>query len=281
MAKGIIVKIKENLKSGINIKNIITDEEENILFNYIKELNQTKSFIKITLETGLSREYLRRLMRKYDYTIVNKQNVLRCRKNLFNSISTEEDAYWLGFLYADGYISDQGNLELSLNPVDYTHLLKFADYAGFNREKVIKNQKVGNYCRSRISFKVGDKIKNNLFSMGLIPRKSLVLTYPEWIREDLQKHFIRGYFDGDGCLSMRKPRTKNNIKLETTVSILGTKEFLEGINNRNQNNLKNIRKVNNIFVLSLSCNEAKKFLRYIYEDSTISLDRKYIKYKQI
>ena len=277
--KTLLQKIKNELAVGINIKNIISLEEEDLLCEYLVELNIEYSFTKISVDTGLSREYMRRILKKRGYKAVNKQNILRCRKNLFSSVETEEDAYWLGFIFADGYISDQGALEISLKYTDYNHLLKFADYAGFDKTKVVKKQKTTNgYYRTRIGFKVSKDIKENLSKLGIVPRKSLTAIYPT-LRSDLHKHFIRGYVDGDGCISIRKPRTKNNIVREVTLSILGTKDFLLGINTSLNVPLKNIRKRKNIHILTFSCREARNILYTLYENSTISLDRKYNIYK--
>lgn len=277
-AEQIIDKIKTKLDVGVNIKNIISFQEELKLTEYIIELNKELSFTKISEKTGLSREFMRRITKKYGYTTVNKQNVLRCRPDLFESISTEEDAYWLGFIFADGYISDKGFLEISLKSTDYEHLIKFADYCNFDRDKVIKKQAVGEYYRCRIGFKVKKEIKERLNSLGVVPRKSLILRYPE-IPEHLSKHFIRGYFDGDGCINVRKPRTLNNTLREVAVSILGTKEFLDEVNKRTNSPLKKITRRDNIHTLRLSCREARKFLKLIYEDSKIHLNRKYEKYQ--
>lgn len=274
----IIDKIKSKLNVGINIKNLISPQEEVILFEYIVELNKNLSFVKISEKTGLSREFMRRITRKYGYETVNKQNVLRCRPDLFETISTEDDAYWLGFIFADGCISDTGFLEISLKSSDYKHLLKFADYCKFDKNKVVRRQPVGKYYRCRIGFKVKEEIQERLNSLGVVPRKSLTAEYPK-IPEKLSYHFIRGYFDGDGCIYLRKPRTANNVLREISVNILGTKNLLTKINKRTGSSLKKIHKRKNIYELRLFCREARKFLKLIYEDSTIHLNRKYEKYQ--
>lgn len=63
---------------------------------------------------------------------------------------------------------------------------------------------------------------------GCTPKKSLVLQFPkESIFKDksLIRHFIRGYFDGDGCFTRHICHTI----VSPVVSILGTKEFLDKI----------------------------------------------------
>ena len=58
--------------------------------------------------------------------IINRQNLVKFNENVFDSVDTEEKAYWLGFIFADGYISSRDySFELSLSSVDTEHLVKF------------------------------------------------------------------------------------------------------------------------------------------------------------
>ena len=67
-------------------------------------------------------------------------------KDFFNKIDTEEKAYWLGFLYADGCIVTRSkckkvtpmSLELVLSSIDINHLYKFLNSLESNIE--IKNK---------------------------------------------------------------------------------------------------------------------------------------------
>jgi hypothetical protein len=273
----ILLEKKKNFNRSTNYANIFTDEElKSIFYFLLKENENGKSFLQIQKEFGITRESIRNFCKKINYKIKNFQNMLRCREDLFLEIKTEEDAYWLGFIYADGYISDDGKFELSLNYRDYEHLLKFAAYSNFCIDKVIKKQKVGEkYYRCRISFAT-QHLKERFFSLGIIPRKSLVLTYPMFLDESLHRHFIRGYFDGDG--SMYKSKSKKDI----SVSLLGTKDFLYILNKHIPGlDIKNIRQRNNIFTLSFHSKQAFSFLDFIYNNSTIYLQRKYDKFKEI
>jgi len=69
---------------------------------------------------------------------------------------------------------------------------------------------------------------NTLNDLGCTPRKSLTLKFPDiniFKSKDLIRHFIRGYFDGDGCFSYHKSKTK----ITPVVGFIGTKEMLESI----------------------------------------------------
>ena len=118
---------------------------------------------------------------------------------------------------------------------------------------------------------------NTLNNLGCTPRKSLILKFPQkeiFQDKSLIRHFIRGYFDGDGCLSYIK-----SIKTFSPVcEFLGTKEFLESLKNYCfilEN--KNIHRKSNENVYGITCshNEASKLLHYLYDNSNIYLQRKY------
>lgn len=274
-----LIEKKATFSKGTNFHCIFSKIEFKFLAEELISLNKKgMSVTYISKSMGIGRTNLRRLFKDFNHVVLNRQNQLRVRETLFSSITTEEDAYWLGFIYADGYISKEGKFELSLNYKDFSHLLKFAEFCDFAKNKVIEKQKVGVYYRCRISFAT-KFLQKQFYELGVIPNKSLILTYPSFLTEELHRHFIRGYFDGDGCMYIRKPRTNNNIKREITVSILGTKSFLENLNLNSGITIKNVVKRKNIYVLTFSCKEARKFLKYIYTDSITYLDRKFNKYQ--
>lgn len=111
------------------------------------------------------------------------------------------------------------NIELSLKIEDSSHVKKFAK--AINKDKVTDK-----IYRSRCI--LGSKhMFNTLTNYGCTTRKSLTLKFPNiniFKNKNLIRHFIRGYFDGDGCISYG-----NKEHTYPIVSILGTKDFLDGI----------------------------------------------------
>ena len=82
-----------------------------------------------------------------------------------------------------------------------------------------------------VSTVIGNKhMRDSLISKGCVPNKSLILKFPseEILPKELQRHFIRGYFDGDGTIGLY-PHSKTNPKLEESLLIVGTKPFLEKV----------------------------------------------------
>lgn len=71
-------------------------------------------------------------------------------ENIFSIIDNEEKAYWLGFLYADGYLTDQGLFGCALQEKDKAHLNKFLTFLGMpeeEQEECIKYQKKNSFLQ--------------------------------------------------------------------------------------------------------------------------------------
>lgn len=241
---------------------------------YHKGLNMYLNGIsttKISKELNISRSRFSNYLKEQGI-IVNK---LPHKKKINENINTEEKAYWLGFLYADGCISsgNRNDIELSLQLSDKEHLQKFKNFIGFEGKLITDTY------RCRVSFK-NRKMKSDLIKLGCTPRKSLTLTFPtkEQVPKELIPHFIRGYLDGDGCVICTE-KTNN-------VNILGTKDMLQNIclhSGITTNRIyKSNAKSNKIFRLELnSRKDILHFCGYIYNNSKIYMERKFNKYKML
>lgn len=207
----------------------------------------------------------------------------------FDNINTEEKAYWLGFLFADGSISGPTRMykgkikayyriEVSLKIEDKSHLEKLRN--ALNMEAEVKE--------SKTNFKDADRCRlgwnskhmfETLVSYGCTPRKSLTLKFPNvsiFSDKKLIKHFIRGYVDGDGCLSYCDKNHKRAL-----LSILGTYDMLENIQHWLPLDYElSIYNKNNESVKQLTFQGKTAFFiaNYLYKNSSIRLDRKYDKY---
>ena len=183
---------------------------------------------KITLREickkhNISREYASKILKEQGISLRKK---ISSDDTLFEKIDTEEKAYWLGFLYADGnvYYNEKRvsyRIELGLAEKDLNHLEKFKKFLNCTNE--IKYRQNIKAYRIMIGSK---KMCNDLIKLGCVPNKSLILTFPteDQVPLELQRHFIRGYFDGDGCITYRKSGSSPGINM------LGNLEFLLKIN---------------------------------------------------
>jgi hypothetical protein len=101
------------------------------------------------------------------------------------------------------------------------------------------------------------------------------------------RHFIRGYYDGDGCFSVtkRKDRTENSLIYQFNITgmenpLRKMQEHL--INNVGvvDNGLKHRKSTIAVTIHYSGKNVCKRILDYLYQDATIYLQRKYNKYKE-
>jgi hypothetical protein len=138
---------------------------------------------------------------------------------------TKEMAYYLGWIWADGNISD-GKLQLGCATEDEELILGFVNSVE-SKHKIIRKEagkhKKGYNIAAYTKISVYSQVMiNDLIDLhGILPRKTYLNPDFPNIPKEFVPHFIRGYFDGDGSIY----KTKNKIG----ISIVGTKIFMEGM----------------------------------------------------
>ena len=114
-----------------------------------------------------------------------------------------------------------------------------------------------------------------LHKQGLYPNKSLTLQFPteEQVPKELQRHFIRGYFDGDGCITKKGQ-----------ISFIGSDCFINYLNvliNKMEIESK-VHKIDKISVINIHKKKyMQKFFNFLYKDGTYYLDRKFERFNKI
>lgn len=197
----------------------------------------------------------------------------------FQIIDTEEKAYWLGMLASDGYVSDRGRIELGLSGDDDRCLLESFGRAIGTNAPVLPH--LLRYKGAKPAYRIGAnsrKMVKDLGRLGVTTRKSLNLSFPtlDQVPEQLLRHFVRGYFDGDGSVSLKRdgtfligvtssPRFIQALQ-ETLSTRLDLTSHIEN-NKRRTGSLK----IGGNFVCFL-------FLDWIYRDASVYMSRKQIKY---
>lgn len=256
-------------------------KEVKIHQNIINEYLNGESLTNLGKKYKCRRQNIAIVLLYNGYDVENRQNRTKFNETIFDSIDTEEKAYWLGFIFADGYISSSKyTFEISLKGADKHHLDKFNNFMQHEDQNHVKlsniklNNKMFKRCRWSVTNKHLWKTLNNL---GCTPQKSLTLQFPNlniFKTKDLIRHFIRGYFDGDGSFS----RTINARTVSPNVSLLGTYEFLSQISNVSTikgHFLHDKRHDQNTHIMYFTQFDTIIFLDYIYRNASIYLDRKY------
>lgn len=198
-------------------------------------------------------------------------------KNYFENVDTEQKAYWLGFIAADGNIFNNKSrrskgVKIDLSIKDLSHLRIFQNHVGSSHE-ITYFQSTSDTSMCRLRFVCADMARD-LEVYNIVPNKTFVLEWPKKLNKQLYRHFIRGYFDGDGCVSVGENYVNFNIVGASPL-------FLEEI----QNILIKKCKVSKNKIYKKGDSNAyrlfyggrkmiRKIKEYLYEDATIYLDRK-------
>lgn len=224
-----------------------------------------------------------------------RRDILGIDSTFFSKIDSHDKAQILGFIFADGCIAHRGQsggrLQIGLKADD-------ADYLEWIC-KITRNERplrFGSYnCkdgrkRDVVTFTASDPIMiTDLARYGVVPRKSLVIEFPtdEMVPREFVGSFIRGVFEGDGCIYLNKGISRKHRCAD--VSIAGTRSFNE--------RLRDILKLNYDIDSYISCPRKmlsknfavlrigtvpsiRRFFRLIYADASFKMSRKHVLFEQ-
>jgi len=256
--------------------------------------NENKSTRQIAKIFGCSKDMVTNIIKKYGNRKPKK--LINFNRDYFKKIDTEEKAYFFGFIMADGCVSKSGsyNLDITLKKSDENHLIKFSK--AINYEGTIKTRKIklGDkiHLASRITLSSEDMCKD-LIKLGCGINKTFNLELPSYnkVPKHLMRHLIRGVWDGDGCIGHYK--YKKCISKKWQVSIMGTKDLLEGISKFLYEEIGDTfgettllykdKRLNNEITKTFYKHgkRAEEVIKYLYKNCNFYLDRKYDLYKKL
>lgn len=200
--------------------------------------------------------------------------------SFFEKIDTEEKAYWLGMLVADGNISDFGRksytIRLLLKESDIYHVQKFAD--ALELKKQVRIDKEG---RGSIAIH-SKKMFFDLMNHGVTPNKTGYEIFPD-LDDPLMPHFIRGFFDGDGTIYERNQNGSRKRSMCAIGFVCMNKKFMDDLllhleKTCNVSIKNHYKESKNVYECKTEAiNSCVRIINYIYENATIYLNRKYEK----
>lgn len=225
-------------------------------------------------------------------------------ETFFDKIDTEEKAYVLGFIYADGCnatLPNTGSLNIGQDSrdIDILYKIKAAIKSTYPLlERVRENGK-----KAFVLYVYGKTISESLEKVGVVKHKSLILKFPTFIEDSLMPHFIRGYFDGDGCIwngKRKKMLVKNEYKVGTfrerivhnvKFTFTGSNTFIPDLQKylidhiglkENKLNYSKAKKDHRHCVMEYSGRRnIAKLYNFMYKNATIFGERKKKKFEEI
>lgn len=239
---------------------------EQTLNQYIELCNQGKNRKEITEILHVSLRSVTNYQKATGVFPASNKRKARLDEEFFSTIDSEEKAYILGFLFADGYLeSNERVVTLNVSKKDIDVIYKIKD--SMHCENEIRQSSTKNCVRL---YMASIKLVSDLKKLGFDRNKSLTISFPD-ISDGLIRHFIRGFFDGDGHVGKRQ-----------CVLVIGSEKFFNDFNHIIEkefgkklyhNNMGNYYRVQ-----FNRCDH--EIIKWLYDNCSIYLDRKYKAYKQ-
>lgn len=206
-------------------------------------------------------------------------------ESIFHHIDSEEKAYWLGFLLADGSVSIPNSssyrLSLFLKSSDLEHIEKFKSFLGTSAP-IIQQDTVSPSTRKATSnhgVKINSKqLVADLINHGIEIRKTGKEAPPRGVPGELTLPFVRGYFDGDGSLGIYTNKSKNVFY--PSLTLIGTRELLEWI--QEQLGVQcTITQQGKLHRFQCTGEKARLIAHKLYDGASIYLSRKHSIFTQL
>lgn len=182
----------------------------------VKLYNDGLNCSEIALQLGGSVANIHQSLKRWGVPLKTKTELRQkyiIDDTVFEKIDSAEKAYWLGFLFADGYNSGK-DVKLVLHIKDINVIEAFREFLCTDKPIRIETRTNG---RQYAKFVIENrKMVDDLTRLGCVRAKTHTLVFPE-LPDELKRHFILGYFDGDGCFSTQH------------LSFVGRRTFLEEI----------------------------------------------------
>lgn len=233
--------------------------------------------VELSKKMNIGRSMIQTILKSNNIQL--RKNTPRTHYNInFFDDYNPESCYWAGFIAADGYLRKNRNLvSIKLGAKDINHLKKLSyltNYSGDVDEEY-------NYCLLAFA---GEWFYNKLQeNYDIFPQKSNIIYISSKIPTNYLNHYIRGYFDGDGCIT----KTTCPTISFTSGSQLILQQLIDlfyndlGIRLKTKNKKPVLSK--NKIAISYSGKNSKIILDWMYNNSyeDIRLDRKHKKYLEI
>lgn len=186
-------------------------------------------------------------------------------------------AYVLGFITADGNLQKtEGGHLIHIASDDYDVIAKIKTAMGMMGRILEKKRENGKISYSlRFSDKV---IFNDLLKLGITPQKSLVVKPPS-IPEKFLWDYIRGFFDGDGCVYIRNTKYPSKLHVLFYTGSFPLADFLykkcRAVLPEYKGQIMIKKKKNNHYVLHFGQKDSETLYRYLYKETSLFMKRKH------
>lgn len=275
------------------LKKYTKEQEQIVLACYV---NQKRGLNYCKNQAGISLYLVNRILqdnkiqkRAYAEAAVesNQNRALHKNKEYFSAQSSNM-AWIVGFLAADGYVSQKGNvISIALSSADREILERIkAEIEIENSIHDFTNKDGFKY--SELSWTCKEH-REELKKYSIVPRKTFILKPPLNLDKQFWLDYIRGYFDGDGSVNFIEVNGKKHYVALRWQVCSATPEILDFILDTLESygipkvSIQSQKKKNSLlYTIQYSTNSTKKIYDILYStDSTIFLARKKKHFEEI
>jgi DNA-binding CsgD family transcriptional regulator len=266
ISTGTVKRILLNNKVKLR-KNTLDVDEEIVLQMY---RDQSLSSYAIADEIGISQFSVLKILRAHKEvkTVAEAQRKNFFNEAIFKNIDTAFKAYWLGFMFGDGYVkSNLKEFGITLKSEDMSHLEKFAEFLEYSGEIKTYDPIEGAFSNNQYSKLVACSRETcaDLISHGCIPNKTHILAEPQGLNKTLFKDFIRGLVDADGGIYV--------YSKIVSWELVGTYDLLKWVADRLPESAR-LERHKSIWRIRRAGTPAVNIISWLYAGNGIALDRK-------
>lgn len=262
----------------------ISDElQKRIGILYLKGLNQRQ----ISEETFVSDPAIRKYLKGQNIPMRSTSECnMRYKRNkhYFDEIDTPNKAYILGLLYADGCNHTSHNsITLVLQAEDMQVIERVKQELEYEGNIRFSAKDKPQYKDKYILCINDEYMSNQLNKIGMVDNKSLILEFPKCVPMNLINHFVRGYFDGDGCIYLNKEIRKTEICIAGTLDMIKRIHDIAVLMNCSCSicHPKQCGESNTYTLRINGYHNVKNFMNWMYDNADIKMERKYNKYLEV
>lgn len=235
-------------------------KNQDMLDKYIELCKNEKTINEITEILGVTRRTITNYKKTTNVSPKSDKRKPKLDVDFFKKIDAEEKAYILGFIFADGYIeSNNRTLTININKKDIAFLERVKKEMKCENE--IRKSSTKGCVRLHLS---SIELVNDVSKFGIVKNKTFSLKLPE-LQSELHRHFLRGYFDGDGYIGKHQ-----------CVLVVGSESFLTELTDYIKNKFGQevyTQKMGNYYRMVFG-RKNHEIIKWMYEGNNISLERK-------
>lgn len=262
----------------------LTEEQENIIiYNYIKLNKGMKASGK---EIGVSDKIVKKVLLKNNIPI--KPSGGKSHQKFFvneNFFYTQSNnlGYIIGLLGSDGCVArNENQIYIELQRKDKELLEKVNEIIGNTRP--VKDYETGRgYENSKLYF-YSQPIKKELSTYNIIPNKTYDENYkfPSKLKKEFYADYIRGLFDGDGCIKDTNGAITWQIDTSSLDIATKTQKILQDIGIEAKISILHKVNIDIYRVYTYNQKNAHKIFNFLYYPNVeIYMNRKYLKFKSL